>query len=200
MTLPRKSSSPRVWPQRDRQQTTAVVREGDLAEKKTWMGRSLTKFSSWQPLLNKYGTVWWRPKGTHSLIFMYSSIFFSLFVIPELRSMYQIECSCISCPQIPLLSLFIPLSLPHYCGIFPSAHLSISLFPVGFNGFLCAVSSQSDPSSDKYSFQRPFTGNEPISGFSSHSMLAGKLTCKKKRKNESMCLSICLAGCNFSTI
>lgn len=132
MTRPRKSSSPRVWPQRDRQRTTAVVREGDLAEKKTshgWTGRSLTKFSSWQPLLNKYGTVWWRPKGTHSLIFIYSlspPIRFSSFVVFELRSIYQINFSWIHFPQVSLLSLFFS-SLTHFCGIFPSVHLSISL-------------------------------------------------------------------------
>ena len=141
MTFLRKSGRPRVWPQRDRQQTTAVVREGDLAEKKTslgWMGGSWTKFSSWQPLLNKYSTVRWRPIGTHSLIFIYSLpplISFSLFVISESRSIYQINFSYIYFPP-PVSSLSLSFSSLPLSFLW---HFSISrtyqfLFPKGFNG------------------------------------------------------------------
>lgn len=118
------------------------------------------------------------PKGTHSLIFIYSLsplISFSLFVIFELRSIYQINLSCIyfpppvSCCCLPLFSSLIFVAFFHRCTY-------QFLSPEGFNGFLCAVSSHPDPSSDKYSFQRHFTGSELISGFSSHSLLAGNLT------------------------
>lgn len=180
MTLPRRSSGPRVWPWCDRQQTTSAVREGDLGEKKTshgWMGRCLTKFSSWQPLLNKHGMVWWRPKGAHSLIFFHSvstlfpylsSLNWDLYIRLTFLVFSFLNFLCCLSP--------FPLSLSHFCGIFPSVHLSISLscriqqFP------LCHF--QSDPSSDKYSFQRPFTGNEPISWFSLQPLLAGNLTCE----------------------
>ena len=96
------------------------------------MGRSLTKFSSWQPLLNKHGTVWWKPKGTHSLIFIRSPsslIPFSLFVISELRSIYQNNFSCIYFPQIPPLPLFFfpPLCLSYLWHSSISAPINFSL-------------------------------------------------------------------------
>lgn len=172
-------SRPLLWSERE-----------TFAEKKTshgWMGCSLTKFSPWQPLLNKHGTVWWRPKGTHSLIFIHSPsplTSYSLFVIFELRSIYQINVSRTYFLKIPLLSPCFFFS--HFVAFFHQCTYQF-LSPAGFNGFLCAISSQSDPSSDEYSFQRPFTGNEPISGFSSRSLLAGNLSCKK---HVPVCLSI----------
>ena len=128
--------------------------------------------------------VWWSPKGTHSLIYN-SFPHFLLWVETYISDNFF----CVSFPQMPLLCLSFCLSPTPFCGIFPSAHLSIS--PEGFHGFLRAISSQSDPGSDKYSLQRPFTGNEPISGFSSHSLLAGNLTCQNKM-NESTSLSLFL--------
>ena len=105
-------------------------------------------------------------------------ISFSLFVIFELRFLNQINLSCIlSLTFLCCLSFFLSTSLIFVAFFHQCTYQFLS--PEGFDGFLCAISSQSDPSSDKYSFQRPLTGNESISGFSSHSLLPGNLTCQK---------------------
>lgn len=86
--------------------------------------------SSWQPLLNKHGMMWWRTKGTHTLIFIHFPLPLICFSWCHLWVEIYIseEVFLYFFSQIPLLSLsFFPLSLSHFCGIFPSVHLSISL-------------------------------------------------------------------------
>lgn len=87
------------------------------------------------------------PKGTHSLIFIYSPSPLFTYLSSLIR---QINSSRIYFPPpVPLLSPpLIFVAFFHQC--------TYQFFSsVGFNGFLCAVSSHSDPSSDKYSFSTP---------------------------------------------
>lgn len=84
-----------------------------------WMGCSRTKFSSWQPLLNKHGTVCLKAQK-NTFTWRSPLIPVSLFVIFALTSIYQIN-SCFL--RIPLLPFCSP---SHFCGVFPSVHLSIS--------------------------------------------------------------------------
>lgn len=141
--------------------------------------------SSWQPLLNKHGMMWWRTKGTHTLIFIHFPLPLICFSWCHLWVEIYIseEVFLYFFSQIPLLSLsfFLSPSLIFVAFFHQCTYQFLS--PAGFKGSLCAASSQSDPSSDKYSFQRPFTGNEPISGFS-RLLLAGNLSCKT-------CVSVC---------
>ncbi len=132
MTLPRKRSGPRVWPWCDRQQTIAVVREGDLAEKKTshgWMGCSLTK----SLLLTTSVKQTWHGVATaqrNTFISVYSSLSplipLSFFVIFELRSIYQINLSYLFSSYSFAASLyFLPLSFLWHFSI--SAPINFSL-------------------------------------------------------------------------
>lgn len=114
--------------------------------------------------LNKYGPLCGRPKR------------------PQNMNIYSLPCLHLSLiPNLSLLSrgrnmgfiflIFAALSLPF--SLLFSWHSSITA-PLDFlNSFLRAISSQSNPRSDKNSFQRLFTGSEPISGYSSHSLMAG---------------------------
>lgn len=169
-------SGPLLWSERE----TLLKRKPSHG----WMGCSLTKFSSRQPLLNKYGTVWWGPKGiTFTDIYLFP-VSADLFFSPYLSSLtwdpyIRLTFLVFHFPQVPLLSVFFPPPSLIFVAFFHQCTYQF-LPPEGFNGFLCAVSRQSDPSSDKYSFQRPFTGNEPIGGFSSRSLLAGNLTCETR--------------------
>lgn len=82
-----------AWPSADH----CCGQEGDLAEKKSshgWMRRSLTKFFSSQPLLNKQNGVVKAQRNTFSDIYLLpvSTNLFFLFVIFKLGSIYQITC------------------------------------------------------------------------------------------------------------
>lgn len=128
-----------VWPPCDRQQTTAAVGEGDLAEKKTsggWMGRSWTRFLLLTTSVKQ--TYRGPKKHIHWYLFISCSQWYSC---PNLASWAEIKIleedffyffSCCFPVFIPLALIFVT---------FPSVHLSISL-SCRFKGSLCASSSQ----------------------------------------------------------
>lgn len=118
--------------------------------------------------------MWPKPKGTPPLIFIYS-------LSPLISSCHHwVEIFRSDSRLLYLLSFsyFSTNSFSSHSSSVCGRSTYQFLSPVGFNRFLCAISSQSCPSSDKYSFQPSFTGSEPISGFSPWCLLTGNLACQ----------------------